>query len=156
MIHAKIVCYFNINAMDLYSSIARNEPENVDSNVNPPFYIAGTVVEGDKRGSSLGFPTLNLQTQSILIPHGVYVSLVRFEQSVLKGVAHIGAPKTFNISETRCEVHLFDFNGSLYDKRVELNLLHYLREVKKFENEAQLIAQIERDVNLAKNFLKNL
>lgn len=126
------------------------------SPLNPPFYIAGTVEKGDGRGTKIGFPTINLDVKNIGVPHGVYVVLARCSQEVMKGVAHIGVPKTFNLTQATCEVHLFNCDENLYDKRVELNLLHYLREVQKFENQEALVIQIKKDVEIAQRFLKNV
>lgn len=124
--------------------------------LDPPFYLAGKVVKGDGRGHELGFPTVNIHISNITIPYGVYVVLARFQEQVIKGVAHIGSLQTFNIAEPRCEVHLFNFEGNLYDKRVEVNLLHFLRDIEKFESEEALVTQIQNDIIIAKNFLKNI
>ncbi|MBU1119240.1 riboflavin kinase [Patescibacteria group bacterium] len=124
--------------------------------LNPPFYIAGKVQEGDKRGRELGFPTVNMKIGNLTIPYGVYVVLAKIKERILKGIAHVGIVETFNVKDPRCEVHLLDYNGDLYNERVELNLLKLLRQVKKFHDSQELVLQLKEDEKAARHFLKNL
>ncbi|RAL26483.1 bifunctional riboflavin kinase/FAD synthetase [Thermoflavimicrobium daqui] len=113
------------------------------------YSIAGTVVHGDKRGRLLGFPTANIELENpFFIPkRGVYIVQAYFEQEVAMGIMNIGIRPTFNNpgGQDRLEVHLLDRTDDLYEKKMKIEFLHYLREEKKFESKEALIDQIQKD-----------
>ena len=106
--------------------------------------VEGTVVAGDQRGGTLGFPTANIAVESdLLVPaFGIYAgSAGRYRAAVSIGVnPHYGG------FERRVEAFLLDFEGNLYGERLRLELWRRLRDEKAFASEAELIAQIARDV----------
>ena len=125
------------------------------------FYtIKGKVVFGNKIGNKLGFNTANilLEENYFLPKDGVYIVKVTSKSafnSFYFGVMNIGKRPTILSNNTRSiEVHLFDFQGNLYGKRLSVELLSYLREEKKFTSLLALKEQIKRDVFKAKLFLK--
>lgn len=114
-----------------------------------PYAICGKVMEGDKIGRQLGFPTANLDiTGLILPPNGVYASVVSVNGSQLKAALNIGSRPTVasGMSELRVEAHLLDFHGDLYGSELELEIGSKLRDEKKFASVEQLKEQIARDV----------
>ena len=114
-----------------------------------PYAICGKVVEGDKIGRQIGFPTANLDiTGLILPPDGVYSSVVNVSGTNYKVALNIGSRPTLasEKSELRVEAHLLDFNGELYDAELELEIGSKLRDEKKFASIAELKDQIKRDV----------
>ncbi|MFD2171305.1 bifunctional riboflavin kinase/FAD synthetase [Tumebacillus lipolyticus] len=117
-----------------------------------PYSIEGIVEHGDKRGRLLGFPTANLGScEPYMLPrNGVYLVRVLAEDAWYAGVLNIGTKPTFHDSHRRTlEVHLLNFEGDLYDQRVRLELLDYLRDEKKFFSVEELIQQIKADVQEA-------
>ncbi|PYJ08877.1 MAG: bifunctional riboflavin kinase/FAD synthetase [Verrucomicrobia bacterium] len=120
------------------------------------YTILGTVMEGEKLGRKLGFPTANLSAHSEQFPpNGVYVAEARLEGALYRGVANLGYRPTVNTGKTGrlLELHLFDLNKDIYGAEVEVRFLRYLRPEQKFENVDALAAQIARDVQAARESL---
>lgn len=113
-------------------------------------YVEGDVVLGERRGRMLGFPTANLEIDSrIMVPaNGVYSVKVQVDDDNFMGVANIGVKPTFHGGNNRrnIEVHLLDFYGNLYGKRIKVFFSRRLREEKRFSSVSELIRQIKQDI----------
>jgi riboflavin kinase/FMN adenylyltransferase len=109
-----------------------------------PYELDGTVVSGDQRGGTLGYPTANLALGADLVvpPYGIYAGFARGHRAAVS----IGVNPHYGGSERRIEPHLLDFDGDLYGERLVLELWEYLREERAFASEDDLVAQIGRDV----------
>ncbi|WP_054694870.1 bifunctional riboflavin kinase/FAD synthetase [Syntrophomonas palmitatica] len=110
--------------------------------------IEGIVVEGEKRGFTIGFPTANLAVPADLsIPsRGVYAARAEIDGQLYKAAVNIGNKPTFHADYPICvEAHLIDFEGNLYGRQVRLFFLHKIRDEKKFNGAEELMAQIARD-----------
>jgi len=109
-----------------------------------PVEVEGIVVSGDARGGTLGFPTANLRIDhALLVPRfGIYAGAGLDHLAAVS----IGTNPHYGGSERRVEAFLLDFEGDLYGRRVIVELWDRLRDEAVFESEAELIAQIERDV----------
>lgn len=124
-----------------------------------PFEVQGTVVHGRALGRQLGFPTANLELASpYFIPrYGVYAVTVTGEgiAAPLGGVINVGLRPTVDKpgGEPKLEVHLFDFSGDLYGKRLTVRFQSFLRPEMKFDSLDALIAQIGRDADEARKTL---
>jgi riboflavin kinase / FMN adenylyltransferase len=109
-----------------------------------PPEVDGTVVVGDERGGTLGFPTANLNVEPhLLVPaFGIYAG------AALGGPAaiSIGTNPHYGGLERRIEAHLLDFEGDLYGQRLVVELWQKLRDERAFSSEAELVEQIARDV----------
>lgn len=118
------------------------------------FSISGTVSKGDSIGREMSFPTANIDLCSDLaIPYGVYAVLAELNGDAFQGVANLGVRPTVmgsNNSKLRLEVHLFNFNDTIYGDELNVSFLNYLREERKFDSVEDLKAQIESDVCEAK------
>lgn len=125
-----------------------------------PYTFTGTVVSGDKRGRTLGFPTANLETgDAYVIPRrGVYVVRALLGDRPLKGVMNIGLKPTFATGELKqtIEVHLFDFDEDIYGRQLTVHVVDYLREERKFGSIDEIVEQINRDAAEAKRKLASL
>jgi len=118
-----------------------------------PYTLTGTVVHGQHIGTSLGFPTANLNLQSPLTPHpspillpktGVYAARV----NALPALVNIGHNPTFGPDQPlSIEVHIPGFHGDLYGQTLSVQLLHYLREDQSFPSQEALITQIHQDID---------
>jgi riboflavin kinase/FMN adenylyltransferase len=111
--------------------------------------LRGTVVAGDGRGRSLGFPTANLAVEEGAVPpEGVYAGWVRREGEVLPAAVSVGRRPTYygEDGEALVEVHVLDFSGDLYGERVEVELAARLRGQERFSSTAELVAAIAGDV----------
>lgn len=124
------------------------------------YALSGTVINGEKRGRTIGFPTANVElSEHYVLPRkGVYAVTVDYEGKVLHGVMNIGVKPTFHsgVSKPWFEVHLFDFSGDLYGRTLRVELVSYIREERKFGSIEELIAQITKDADTARRLLGSL
>ena len=109
-----------------------------------PAELSGVVVAGDARGGTLGFPTANLRPEpGVLVPgYGIYAGAADGHRAAIS----IGMNPHYGGDERRIEAFLLDFAGNLYGKRLTLELWRRLRDEQAFASEAELVAQIDRDV----------
>ena len=128
-----------------------------------PYSIRGSIVRGDGRGRTLGFSTANLAPENEVLPApGVYAGRLRFLDDGVPGrgedlpaVMNVGHRPTFGKSSgVQAEAHLIDFEGDLYDRRVELQFLTRLRPEKRFSGVDALREQIASDVGEARRLLE--
>jgi riboflavin kinase/FMN adenylyltransferase len=110
-----------------------------------PFELDGTVVAGDQRGGTLGYPTANIAMDpQLLCPrYGIYAG----EALAHRAAVSIGTNPHYGGTERRIEPYLLDFDGDLYGKRLVVELWTRLRDEEVFESEEALVAQIARDVD---------
>jgi riboflavin kinase/FMN adenylyltransferase len=111
-----------------------------------PCPISGIVVHGEKRGTRIGFPTINILTtaEKMLPAEGVYAASVLTDIGWRAGALFVGTPPMFkDVGEVRVEVHISDFSGDLYDKRVTVFLEEYIRPPMIFNSESDLARDIE-------------
>jgi riboflavin kinase / FMN adenylyltransferase len=106
--------------------------------------LDGTVVLGDQRGGTLGFPTANLATEpDLLVPaYGIYAGAARGHRAAIS----VGVNPHYGGGERRIEPHLLDFEGDLYGQRLVVELWLRLRDEQAFASETELVEQIARDV----------
>lgn len=120
------------------------------------FSIKGKVVEGQKIGQTLGFPTANIIYPEELIEpaYGVYITEVRLENGEKhKAIANFGVKPTFSSGSTPLlEVHIPDFSGNLYNQTLKVKFLKYLRSEVKFRSADDLKMQISFDLQKLKNY----
>jgi riboflavin kinase/FMN adenylyltransferase len=124
------------------------------------FAIEGSVIHGDKRGRELGWPTANLELGNYLRPkYGIYAVRVTLDAngkdggSEHAGVASLGVRPTFDPPKELLEAVLFDFDGDLYGRTIEVALHDYLREEMKFDSVEALKAQMDADAEEARRLL---
>ncbi len=106
--------------------------------------VDGTVVVGDERGGTLGFPTANVSVEpGLLVPkNGIYAGFALGTRAAIS----IGLNPHYGGTERRIEAHLLDYEGDLYGQRLVVELWQRLRDERAFEDEAALVEQIARDV----------
>ncbi|TGL17446.1 bifunctional riboflavin kinase/FAD synthetase [Leptospira yanagawae] len=111
------------------------------------YHITGIVVEGAKRGRTIGFPTANLIVPSdkLLPSVGVYACFAKFDGKDHKGMVNIGYNPTFDGLGLHVEVNIFDFDENLYGKEIELEMVKKIREEQKFDGIETLKAQLSID-----------
>jgi riboflavin kinase/FMN adenylyltransferase len=112
-----------------------------------PAEVEGTVVSGDARGGTLGYPTANLSVEpALLVPaYGIYAGWAEGHRAAIS----IGTNPHYGGHERRVEAFLLDFEGDLYGKRLIVQLWRRLRDERAFASEEELVAQISRDVEAA-------
>ncbi|MFQ5329068.1 MAG: bifunctional riboflavin kinase/FAD synthetase [Thermodesulfobacteriota bacterium] len=116
--------------------------------------LSGPVVRGDGRGATIGFPTANIASDGNLMPkNGVYAVYVTIGRTRRLGVANIGLAPTFNRERPCLEVHLLDFNNSIYGKELRIEFVERLRGERTFESADALTQQIEKDIETGRRIL---
>ncbi|RME28553.1 MAG: bifunctional riboflavin kinase/FAD synthetase [Deltaproteobacteria bacterium] len=117
-----------------------------------PHFVRGTVVAGDQRGRTIGFPTANVDTDTELLPGaGVYAVYAHADDGrPLPAVANLGVQPTFSGSRQRLEVHVLDFQGDLYGRELRVDFMARLRDERRFSDVDALVRQIRQDVDDAR------
>ncbi|MGZ8306198.1 MAG: bifunctional riboflavin kinase/FAD synthetase [Allosphingosinicella sp.] len=120
-----------------------------------PFAIEGVVEHGDKRGREIGYPTANIALGPYLRPRfGIYAVRGRLaDGSLLAGAANLGIRPTFEPPKELLEPYFFDFDGDLYGRTVEVELIHFLRPEAKYDSLGALKAQMAEDCDEARRRL---
>ncbi len=129
-----------------------------------PYTVWGRVVEGDRRGRTLGFPTANLELENELSPaRGVYASWVRRIGTEARpvgpsrpAVTNVGTRPTFEKRDLLTETHLIDFEGDLYGDRIEVAYVRRIRSEQRFPGIEALRHQIQIDVEQGRHILAGL
>ena len=122
-----------------------------------PFAIEGMVQHGDKRGRALGWPTANVELGPYQRPaYGIYAVRVTLDDgSEHDGVTSLGVRPMFDPPKELLEAVLFDWDGDLYGRTIEVALVHYLRPEMKFDGMAALQAQMDQDAAEARRLLNS-
>jgi riboflavin kinase/FMN adenylyltransferase len=136
--------------------IQRGEVEEASKLLGRNYPIIGKVMEGAKRGQTLGFPTANLEISDELYPKtGVYAVEVGWHQQHFNALANIGSNPTFSPQlgkrEERfsLEVHILNFNQEIYGEEIEVHFKKRIRDEVRFESPSLLIEQIKKDIQYA-------
>ncbi len=144
-----------VSSTAIRDALARDELNDVTGMLGRHYSISGRVSHGRKLGRTIGFPTANIPLKRCVSPvSGVYVVEAHgIDGQAVGGVANIGQRPTVKGVRQQLEVHLFDFQGNLYGKQLEVVLLHKLRDEYKFESFEALKQQIELDAEAARVWL---
>ncbi len=141
-----------VSSTAIRSALAKGEMRRVTERLGRPFSLRGPVIEGARRGKSIGFPTANIAVGAdrALPPYGVYVTWAYLGEARYKSVTNIGRRPTFDKGERTIEVHLLDYpGGDFYGHDLRIELLDRLRPEKRFASAEELRTQIQRDVAAA-------
>lgn len=152
---------FVINGVNVSSTVVRSflsegEVEMATLCLGHPYTLSGKVVHGEHIGTGIGFPTANIYVDDPckLIPaNGVYTVDVSLNCSSkpLQAMMNIGTRPTFGGKSTTLEVHIFDFNGEIYDQEMTIAFKQRLRSEKKFSSIEGLRNQLKKDAEIAKS-----
>ncbi len=149
-----------VSSSSIRESLSLGELGRAEALLGRPYSISGRVVHGNQLGRELGFATANIQLQHNRPPlMGIYAVRVHGVQGVdtkpRDGVASLGVRPTIkSAGQAVLEVHLFDFAGELYRRHLRVDFLHKIRDEEKYADLESLRAQIARDCEAARNFLK--
>jgi riboflavin kinase/FMN adenylyltransferase len=128
--------------------VTEGDVKGAASLLGRPVEVEGTVVTGDARGGTLGFPTANLDVRpELLVPaNGIYAGSAAEHRAAIS----IGTNPHYGGRERRVEAYLLDFSGDLYGQRLVIELWQRLRDEQAFDSEDDLVAQIAQDVEAAR------
>ena len=133
---------------------AQGKIKEAEKYLGRPISYTGTVVRGNRLGSSIGFPTANVQLHNLTqLPwFGVYAVRVHIDKKTYLGCLNIGINPTVEANlDTKIEIHILEFDEIIYDKDISFELIEFIRDEKKFESIDDLTAQIQLDVDKIKN-----
>jgi riboflavin kinase / FMN adenylyltransferase len=139
-----------VSSTRVRSLVAAGEIEAATRCLGAPFLLEGTVVEGDERGRKLGFPTANIVPSDDLVSpgHGVYAAFADGRPAAV----NVGVRPTFETGRgLLVEAFLIDFDGDLYGRTLRIAFISRLRGERRFPGVEQLIAQMHRDVEVARD-----
>jgi riboflavin kinase / FMN adenylyltransferase len=145
-----IINSLTVSSTNIRKSLKYGRLEDANENLGYPYMLTGTVMHGDKRGRTIGFPTANLDIsdKEKLIPaNGVYAVKVLLEKNETTriGMMNIGFRPTVDGSKKMIEVNIFDFSEEIYGHRIRVILYQYIRQEKKFESLPALQTQLGKD-----------
>ena len=133
---------------------AQGKIKEAEKYLGRPISYTGTVVIGKRLGSSIGFPTANVQLHNLtqLPRFGVYAVRVHIDKKTYLGCLNIGINPTVEANlDTKIEIHILEFDENIYDKDISFELIEFIRDEKKFGSIDDLTAQIQLDVDKIKN-----
>ncbi|GIU09922.1 riboflavin biosynthesis protein [Shewanella sp. c952] len=144
-----------VSSTEVRRLLADGNMEQARRLLGHPFILSGKVAHGQKIGRTIGFPTANIALKRKVTPvRGVFAVKLYWDNSdIYEGVANVGFRPTVNGQVCQLEVHLFDFDGDLYGKAVEVELVAKIRDEQPFGSLDALKKQIKNDADRAKALL---
>lgn len=140
-----------ISSTQIRQALLEGEVAFANSLLTYPYQLSGIVIEGDKLGRTLGFPTANLSlpdSDKLIPASGVYAVRILLNDNLdrhLTGMMNIGYRPTVNGRERRIEVNIFDFNEDIYGQRLQVKILQHTRKEMKFAGLDALKEQLNKD-----------
>ena len=150
----------NISSTRIREAIQNGDIETANAFLGYPFTLHGTVVEGQKLGRKIQFPTANIEASNpdkIIPGYGVYAVKVNVSNHIFQGMLNIGSRPTVNnnADHRSIEVHIFDFDSDIYGEQLELTFLKKLREEQKFSSIEVLKEQLANDKTDTLDYFQN-
>jgi len=146
----------SVSSTSIRRAVAGGDLVRAGESLGRLYSVSGKVVEGLKRGRTIGFPTLNLGApprRKLLPPEGVYAVRVQTPRGPVGGMMNLGPRPTFGDTETSLEAHLFDTEADFYGAQVRIDFVARLRETRKFASAEQLSKQLAHDERDARSAL---
>ena len=137
--------------------IERGEMEQTARLLDRFYFIDGRIEKGKKLGSAIGFPTANMSTEKLLPRYGVYATIVQIDGKCYPAVTNVGVkPTVTDEGIPNIETFIFDFSGDVYDEKMRVNFVSFIRGEKAFANVEELSAEIARNADTAREMLSDL
>ena len=136
-----------ISSSGIRRLLGEGRVEQANELMPQPYQMAGTVVTGDRRGRTLGFPTANLDgVETILPKSGLYATVTQVDNRCHASTTHIGPNTTFGQSDPRIETFLHDFDADLYGKTLYVDFHARIRDSVRFDTAGELVRQMNIDI----------
>ncbi|MEJ2746346.1 MAG: bifunctional riboflavin kinase/FAD synthetase [Anaerolineae bacterium] len=144
-----------VSSSRIRDGLAKGDVVDVAGCLARPYHVRGTVVMGDQRGRTIGFPTANLDVwEELLLPvNGVYATFAWLGSQRYIAASNVGVRPTINGGNVTVEAHLLDFAGDLYGQELKLEFMEHIRPEMKFAGLDALKAQIQSDVETIRQLL---
>lgn len=135
-----------VSSSAIRMALAEGQIDDATAMLGGPWFVAGTVIHGEKRGRDLGYPTANIRLdKNCGLKHGIYAVRVGRGTERLDGVASFGRRPTFDNGAPLLEVFLFDFKGDLYGASLDVAFIAFIRDEVKFDGIEALVRQMDDD-----------
>ena len=148
-----------VSSTKIRKALFNGDLETANSYLGYSYMLSGLVVEGDKMGKPMGFPTANIkidETYKLIPKNGVYVVRSILDGNWVFGMMNIGFKPTFKDGDEQyIEVNFFDFEKDIYGEQIQVEVLHRLRDEQKFHSIEELQSQLNSDRKNAMTFIKN-
>lgn len=144
----------NVSSTRIRALIAEGDLTLANELLGRNFTYVSKVVNGDKRGRKLGFPTANLEIEDnrAMLPNGVYTVEVKVRNNFYRGIANIGDNPTFKVAKRRLEVFIDNFSGDIYGEEIAVSFIKKIRDEKVFNGVEELKAQLNEDLATLRNY----
>ncbi|MBC7557543.1 MAG: bifunctional riboflavin kinase/FAD synthetase [Chryseobacterium sp.] len=144
----------HISSTQIRNALAKGNIEEANEMLGYSYSLSGKVVDGKKLGRTIGYPTANLEVDSIkLLPkNGAYIVEVFVENQFYKGMMSIGTNPTVDGKTKTVEVYILGFNQDIYGENIQVKFRDFLHEEIKFENLEKLIERLDEDKILTEKF----
>mgnify|MGYP001825748513 FL=1 len=145
-----------VSSSRIRNSLSRGEISDVNGCLGRPYTVTGTVVKGDQRGRTIGFPTANLAVwDELLLPaDGVYATFVTVDGEKYMAATNVGVRPTVSGGQRLVEAHLLDFDDDLYGQSIEVEYVSHIRPEQRFSGLPALKSQINADVQQVRQQLE--
>lgn len=144
-----------VSSSRIRTALARGDVVLAAELLGYPFHVTGRIVHGAGRGRKLRFPTANLDSDAEILPrHGVYLTRFEIKGGTFSGLTNVGVNPTFGTNRVSVETYLLDFDGNIYDETARLFFLERVRDEIRFPDAAALVARIEQDLEVAREFFR--
>ncbi|KMQ67328.1 riboflavin biosynthesis protein RibF [Chryseobacterium sp. FH2] len=144
----------NISSTKVRNALLAGNIKDANEMLGYSYSVSGTVVHGKKIGRTIGYPTANIETESIkLLPKkGAYIVEVLVNGKQYKGMLSVGTNPTVNGEKLTVEVYILDFEGDIYDEKITVKFRDFLHDEIKFEGLEKLIERLDEDKRLTEEF----
>jgi riboflavin kinase/FMN adenylyltransferase len=138
-----------VNSTKIRKALSEGNIKTASTFLGRNYSFNGIVIEGDKRGRELGFPTANIRIdneEKLLPALGIYAVEFMFDDEKHKGLLSVGIRPTFdNSGRIIPEVYLYDFNRDIYNKKISVKIIEWIRAEEKFPSAEALVEQMQKD-----------
>jgi len=158
-ISAKDIDDVSVSSTKIRTALSEGDIIKANTFLGYQFMLTGIVSKGKGLGKQLGFPTANIVIEEDykLIPkYGSYIVSSLINEELVYGMMNIGMNPTVNGEKESIEVHFFNFDNTIYNKKIQINLLNRIRDEQKFESVAALKNQLSIDKQTSLDYIKSL
>lgn len=148
-----------VSSTKIRNALLKGEVEIASEFLGRPYSITGEVIQGDKIGRTLGFPTANLflkENYKLVPADGIYAGLITVKNTTHKGLIYIGERPTIDGIKRNIEAFIFNFNDNIYGEKIEVSLIQLIRGDMKFKSLDELKIQMRKDEEKGVSILQNI
>lgn len=158
-ISAQEIDEISISSTKIRTALEEGDIQLANEYLGYRYFLSGTVVKGKQLGRTIGFPTANISLEEDykLVPqNGVYVVRAEIDGKTIYGMMNIGFNPTVQGKKKTIEVHLFDFDSDIYNRKIQVAILQRIRSEKKFESVEVLKDQLNKDKTFSLDYLNQI